>query len=293
MAWVEVHITTTANQADEIGEQLTELGASALTTQDAGNQPVYEPALGSIPTWPETTIIGLFDAEQNLAPILHYLREQQTRGHILHFQQNALADEDWERRCLADFKPMQFGERLWICPTWETPPHPQAVNIILDPGLAFGTGTHATTALCLEWLETHIQPGSYIIDYGCGSGILGIAALKLGAQHVLAIDHDPQALEETQQNCDRNQITTQQLTTSLPGKTISAPVDLVIANILAQPLITLAPYLADLVKVQGQILLSGILAEQAEEVAQAYRPWFDMQPAEYKEEWVKLTGIRQ
>lgn len=294
MAWLEVHIQTTAPAADEIGDTLLSFGAHALTLKDAGDQPIFEPTLHQVPAlWPDTTLIGLFDLETAIEPVIAYLDAQQRDGTIRHYTLQPLADEDWERRCLDSFKPMCFGNRLWICPSWLTPPDPQAVNVVLDPGLAFGTGTHPTTALCLAWLDEHIQGGETIIDYGCGSGILAIAALKLGADRAIAIDHDNKALETTTENAQLNQISSPKLTTYLPENDPGQPADLLIANILAQPLIQLAPRLATLVKPQGKILLSGILREQAELVIAAYTPWFNMQPPVFNEEWVRLNGIRQ
>lgn len=292
MAWLELHITTSAEFVDVLGEQLTELGAQALTLRDAGNQPVYEPAPGEIPVWQQTTLVSLFDDQHEMTPVLQYLQTQQTAGLLSTFRLETLPDQEWERICLQDFKPLQFGQRLWICPSWQTPPDPNAVNVILDPGLAFGTGTSPTTALCLEWLETNIKPGMHVIDYGCGSGILALAALKLGAQQVLAVDYDTQALLATRENGLRNQFTSPQLETFLPEDFPSQPVDLVVANILAKSLIELAATLSQLVKPQGQILLSGILHDQAELVMETYRPWFLLNPPVQKDGWIRLVGVK-
>jgi ribosomal protein L11 methyltransferase len=294
MAWLEVHIATNAKAADEIGDELSSLGAQALTMKDAGDQPIFEPALNKAPTlWPEITLVGLFDDQEDMDPVVSYLEQQRSAGSVNGFTIEPLADEDWERRCLDSFKPICFGKRLWVCPSWLTPPEPSAVNVILDPGLAFGTGTHPTTSLCLEWLDENIKSGETIIDYGCGSGILAIAALKLGARVADAVDHDEKALETTRENAILNQISDSQLKIYLPEAFSGQPVDLMIANILAQPLITLAPLLANFVKIGGKILLSGILKEQAEQVSAAYRPWFAMQAPVFKEEWTRLVGIRQ
>jgi ribosomal protein L11 methyltransferase len=293
MAWQEIHITTTAIYVDTLTEHLTEFGAQACTLLDAGDQPIYEPTPNqSTPVWPDVKLISLFDSEQDITAVYAYLNTQQAAGAIIEFSTNFLADENWERRCLDDFHPMQFGKRLWICPSWSTPPDAQAINIILDPGLAFGTGTHPTTALCLEWLDENFSAGQSVIDYGCGSGILALAALKLGASSVLAIDHDDKALLATQENAARNHITSG-LETCLPDAHPEQKVDLLIANILAQPLLELATKLAKLVKPGGKILLSGILKEQSGQVNHAYSPWFDMQPIVFKGEWARLSGVRQ
>jgi ribosomal protein L11 methyltransferase len=294
MAWIELHISTTAKYADGIGEQLNSFGAQALTMKDAGDRPIYEPALNRTPAvWPETIIVGLFDDQENLQPVVTYLEKLQNAGNIKHFEQQPLPDEDWERRCLDSFVPIRCGKRLWICPSWQTPPEPDAVNVILDPGLAFGTGTHPTTFLCLEWLDANIKGGETVIDYGCGSGILAVAALKLGATYAAGVDHDPEALKASRENAEVNFLTAKQLEISLPESFKSPEVDLVIANILAKPLIEFAPMLANYVKTGGRILLSGILFEQSEAVSAVYTQWFEMQPAVFKEEWSCLSGIKR
>lgn len=290
MAWIELHLTTSKDHVSLLSDQLTLLGAEAVTFKDAANQPIYEPALNSTPIWQETIVVGLFDDQQAMDAILDYIEKQKTAGLLKQFEVKLLADQDWERSCLVDFKPLSFGKHLWICPSWLTPPDPSAVTVILDPGLAFGTGTHAATALCLEWLEANIQSGETAIDYGCGSGILGLAALKLGASYVKAVDYDQQALVATRQNAIRNHYTSAQLETFLPDELVTEPVDVVIANILAQPLIDLAPRLASFVKPGGRILLSGILIEQAEKVTAAYEPWFVMKAPVVQGDWVRLEG---
>jgi ribosomal protein L11 methyltransferase len=293
MAWQEIHITTTSIYVDTLTEHLTEFGAQACTMEDAGNQPIYEPTPNqSTPVWPDIKLVSLFDSDQDITAVSAYLKTQKAAGAIIEFHATQLADENWERRCLEDFKPMQFGKRLWVCPSWLTPPDADAINIILDPGLAFGTGTHPTTALCLEWLAENVSAGQSVIDYGCGSGILALAALKLGASSALCIDHDDKALLATHENAARNHITTG-LETGLPNSVKDQKVDILIANILAQPLLELATNLAKLVKPGGKILLSGILKEQSEQINQAYSPWFSMQPIVFKGEWCRLTGVRQ
>lgn len=295
MAWVELHICTTAKHADKIGHQLTAYGAQALTMQDAGDVPVFGGAFNRTPAlWPETKLTGLFDDQQDLTPLTDYLAEEQAAGHLQTFTVSALPDEDWERRCLDSFQPLCFGKRLWVCPSWQEPPDPNAVNVILDPGLAFGTGTHPTTSVILDWLDENIQSGETLIDYGCGSGILAIAALKLGARHAIAVDLDPKALTATLDNAELNQIPTNRLKIcSATDFNPTEKVDLIVANILAQPLIQLAPVLAGYVKNQGIILLSGILNAQTAEISKIYNKFFHMEVPVSKEEWSLLKGIRR
>lgn len=295
MAWIELHINTTAKHADKIGSHLTANGAQALTLKDAGNVPVFGMAFNRTPPlWPETTIVGLFDDNNDLTSVTDYLAQEQAAGHLQNFTVQPLPDEDWERRCLDSFQPICFGKRLWVCPSWHTPPDPNAVNVILDPGLAFGTGTHATTSVCLDWLDASFEAGQTVIDYGCGSGVLAIAALKLGASHAIAVDLDPKALIATEENAKANHLSPDSL--EIYASTAFEPtqkVDLVMANILAQPLIQLGPLLASYVKPLGRILLSGILIEQADKISQTYSQWFNMEVPVFKEEWAFLTGIRQ
>jgi len=290
MPWKELHITTSAAHAAELSDQLSEWGALAVTFQDAGNQPIYEPSPDHPLLWQETIVTGLFEHTASLEPIINTLENQTT---IKNIHPQDVPDEDWERRCLDQFKPVCFGSRLWICPSWHALPDPQAPHVILDPGLAFGTGSHPTTALCLTWLAENLQSGQTVIDYGCGSGILAIAALKLGAKNAIAVDHDPQALLATQENAERNAIDSKQLIT-LPAnkKPLPAP-DILIANILAQPLITLAPYFSSLTKTGSQIILSGILQDQITDIISAYTPWFVIKTPVFNEEWVRLEGIRK
>lgn len=293
MTWLEFHITTTSEHAHQMSDRLVLLGAQAVTLRDAGNQPIYEPAPNTSPIWQEVIVVGLFDSNEPMEPIGTYLEEQREVGLLKKFELHRVADEDWTRRCLDSFKPMQFGSRLWICPSWLQPPDPKAVNVILDPGLAFGTGTHPTTALCLEWLDKHIHSQDIVIDYGCGSGILSIAALKLGAKKVFAIDHDPQALEATHHNAERNNLGSPALETLSPNQFIKQQAEVLIANILAQPLVDFAPLFASFVRPNGKLLLSGVLSDQVEAVLNAYNPWFNMEKPVQKEEWVRLSGVRK
>lgn len=295
MSWLEIHIKTTNDHAHALGDELAFIGAQAVTFHDAGDQPIYEPDPNAMALWPETVIVGLFNYTTNMQPIIGFLEQQQAHGLIHQFHIEHVADRDWERICLEHFKPIQCGKRLWICPSWHTPPDSAAVNVILDPGLAFGTGTHPTTFMCLEWLDTHITGQEQVIDYGCGSGILGIAAIKLGAQHVLAIDNDPQALQATTQNSQRNHIEKHALSTHFPNeiKQLDVKCDILIANILMQPLIELAAHFATLSQSQSKILLSGILVEQVDLIREAYQPWFNLTETKARGEWALLAGTHK
>ena len=291
MSWQQLTFSTTAQAAERLNELLLETEALAVTLQDAADEPIFEPALGTTPLWGQTELVALFGAEEDLQQIIQQL--QAAFGQLPPYHISQVAEQNWERAWMDEFKPMQFGQRLWICPSWCEPVDPSAVNLLLDPGLAFGTGTHPTTRLCLEWLDANPPIDSQVIDYGCGSGVLALAALKLGAKITYALDNDPQALLATEDNAKRNQINPRQLKTLSPEQPIAAPVDVLLANILAQPLIELAEKFASLIKPQGTIILSGILQEQADKVSQAYQPWFTLQTVKQLDEWVRLVGIRK
>jgi ribosomal protein L11 methyltransferase len=287
MAWVQFICHTSPEKAETLSEALSECGAAAVTFEDDADQPIYEPDLGETPLWADTRLTALFDAENSEQSVLDMLAAMLPE--VPRFRVEAVEDKDWEREWMANFQPIQFGDKLWIVPSWHKAPDEQAVNILLDPGLAFGTGTHATTALCLNWLDQADLKGKYVIDYGCGSGILAIAAALLGAERVIGVDTDPQALEATRENARRNGV---EVEAYLPGNCPDEPCDLLLANILAGPLQNLAPRFANLCKPNTQLVLSGILQSQADEVAESYAPWFTMQPAVSREDWVRLTGER-
>ncbi len=277
---------------EPLSEELSEAGALAVTLQDSGDEPLYEPPLGETALWSGNYVTALFETQSDVDVALARMRASCGEGKLPVFTIEELEEQVWERVWMDDFHPIRFGSRLWIVPSWTDAPDPEAVNILLDPGLAFGTGTHPTTALCLEWLDQNTNlTGQQVIDYGCGSGILAIAAAKLGAKQVIAIDHDAQALEATIDNAQKNSVQTL-IVVKFPEEAEVEPVDVVIANILAKPLIELAAELASRVKVGGEIALSGILSEQADAVARAYSPWFDIKPAVQKEGWVLLFGVR-
>jgi len=291
MPWIQLIFEAREEQTNALADALSEVGALAVTLQDGADQPLFEPPPGATPLWSQTRVIGLFEANTVLDSVTQRLGTMLGPEPLPPWRAEALEDKDWEREWMDNYQPIRFGKRLWIVPSWHTPPQADAVNILLDPGLAFGTGTHPTTALCLEWLDAHLQPGIEVMDYGCGSGILAIAALLLGASKAIAVDNDPQALLASRNNASNNGVA-DRLLIAAPGQFDTAGVDLLLANILAQPLISLAPQFATLVKPGAQILLSGILQEQASSVCDAYAPWFDMDGPVVREDWVCLSGIR-
>lgn len=275
-------------------DALLAAGAASITLEDAGDDPVLEPPPGSTPLWPRVRMKALFDATVDPDELLANLRASLT-AQLPDTTFERIADRAWEREWLKDFRPMRFGQRLWICPGGQRPQLDGSVApviIELDPGLAFGTGTHPTTALCLEWLDSASLPGRFVVDYGCGSGVLAIAALKLGASAVLAIDIDPQALLATRENAARNNVA-ERLTVGGPSEAQQAPTDVLLANILAEPLLELAPAFAERVAAGGAIVLSGILPSQAAPVASRYAAWFDMRPATVRDDWALLYGVRR
>jgi ribosomal protein L11 methyltransferase len=270
-----------------VEDALFAIGALSVTLEDAADDPILEPAPGALPLWPTVNIKALFAAETHQQLVLRALQTQlQAALPTHHFE--LLADRPWEREWLKDFHVMQFGKHLWICPDGQRPADPDAVIVDLDPGLAFGTGTHPTTAICLQWLDEHAPLHGHVIDYGCGSGILAIAALKLGATHADAVDIDPQALLASRDNAQRNGVS-ESLTVSLSDRELR-PAALLLANILAGPLEALASRLAALTQAQGYIVLSGVLAEQAAAVQNCYAAWFDMDPIVLQGDWARLSG---
>ncbi|WP_165856180.1 50S ribosomal protein L11 methyltransferase [Marinobacter sp. JSM 1782161] len=296
MRWIQVRVPSDPEHADLLEDILMEAGADAVTMEDAADQPLYEPDPGSTPLWGSTRVTGLFNADIGIDAIRSLIANayhQQTQQELGEIEVLLLEDKDWERAWMDDFQPLRFGKRLWIVPSWHDVPDVEAANLMLDPGLAFGTGTHPTTALCLEWLDGQAMEGTQVTDYGCGSGILGLAALLLGAKHVIGVDTDPQALEASRDNARRNSVEDSKLDLYLPGQDPDTQADVLLANILAQPLIGLAGRLAQLVRNGGDIVLSGILSDQAREVMEAYEPWFVMDEPVEREDWVRLTGRRR
>ena len=271
-------------------DALFELGAVAVTLGDAADDPVLEPAPGETPLWPTVVVKAIFAATTDPRAIAAALAVALPGAPPAHFE--VLPDKAWEREWLRDFRPMRFGRRLWVCPGGLPVDDPDAVRIELDPGLAFGTGTHPTTALCLEWLASQPLAGRQVVDYGCGSGILGIAAARLEAAAVRAIDIDPQALTATRDNAGRNGVD-RRLTVTGDPELATGGTDVLVANILAGPLVELAPRFAAAVRPGGRLALSGLLVEQAATVTAAYRPWFDIDTTATRDGWALLAGLRR
>ena len=289
MAWVQISVDVSGDQVDEVSEAFSTIGALSVTVLDAGDEPLLEPAPGETPLWSNTRIIALFDAAQDVVELKQQLQSV-LDAPLPDFLSEPLEDRDWSNTWRDTFGAMQFGERLWVCPVGESPSGSDAIVVHMDPGMAFGTGTHATTAMCLRWLDAHSPLNQSVIDYGCGSGILAIAAHKLGADNVVAVDIDPQALQATQENARRNDCDIEVLHPEALGKRSA---DLVVANILANPLIELAEGMARRVHTGGRLILTGILAEQAEAVMAAYEDCFDFAAPMCREEWVLLEGLKQ
>lgn len=268
MSWVQLHIAADAETAPAIGDVLGEAGAVAVTFADAGDEPLLQQTTEALGLWSHTRVTGLFEASTDMAPVI--ARLETALGQRPAFDLETVADQDWTRSWMDRFQPMHFGGRLWIVPSWQQAPDAQAANVVLDPGQAFGTGTHASTALCLRWLAEQDLNGKTVIDYGCGSGILAIAALKLGARTAVGTDTDPVALAVSCENAARNGVA-DRYRTALPGElSAAADADIVLANILAEPLIALADTLQALLKPGGWLVLAGLLAEQAQTVMAAY-----------------------
>lgn len=291
MAWQQFSCQTSSLYQDKLSEYLESVGAVSVTYQDAGDQPVLEPLPGETPLWDQLIVTALFEADDDLSTVFTHI-ETTSDWQVAKIDLQVLEDQDWERAWMDDFHPMQFGQNLWIYPSWAEIPDDDSVKILLDPGLAFGTGTHPTTSLCLEWLDGNPPVGKSVIDYGCGSGILAIAAIKLGADKVVATDIDEQALIATQDNMQRNQIPDEKIIGYLPEAMPQAKVDLLLANILSGPLVELSSIFADLVKPGGQLVLSGILHDQTESILDAYSPFFEDLSVKRQDDWIRVSGIR-
>jgi ribosomal protein L11 methyltransferase len=293
MSWRQLSLTCQANQLAEVEDLLMELGALSISLSDAGDEPIYEPLPGDNPIWPESIVSATFAEDSDPEQIAQLLMARLPAGLTQSVKHDSFQDRDWQQAYRQHFKPLQCAPSLWIVPSWIEPPDPQATIVQLDPGLAFGTGSHPTTALCLAWLAEQQLENLELIDFGCGSGILAIAAIKLGAGRVLAVDIDQQALDACQSNMEMNAITNRQIQVSLPEAMAADRVDLLMANILSGPLVELSSRFADLVKPDGKIVLSGILISQLQDIKSAYRELFELGPERVDGEWVCIGGSRR
>jgi len=287
MQWIQLIIPCSRLYSADVESAALEAGALSVTLQDAADQPILEPAVGETPLWDDCVMTALFSSKIDT----NNVNEQMTTylSGTINARWEQLEDKDWSQEWKQHFQPLKCGDRLWICPSWIAPPDLNAVNLSLDPGLAFGTGSHPTTHLCLRWLDQQDLKGKIVIDYGCGSGILGIAALLLGAKQVIAVDNDPQALLASRDNAQRNNIAASRLSTYLPDDvpaTICA--DVMVANILASPLISLAPKLCAMTKPKGLLCLAGLLENQIDAVSEPYLEQFTFSSPSIESEWAQL-----
>lgn len=289
MPWLELRVETTAQEYQYIEDALFSVGALSVTTIDAKDSPIYEPDPDQPPIWPNPILVGLFDSDVDSSAVQNKflsfcdIAESSFRWEILE-------DRVWETEWMDHFQPMCFGDNFWVYA--EHVAKPEATTLLLDPGLAFGTGTHPTTALCLEWVVENNCSNKIIIDYGCGTGLLGIAALLRGGSYASFVDIDPQALTATKQNLEKNQIDAIKYDIYLPTSFEREPADILLANILSGPLVELAESIARLVKKGGSVCLSGILHGQKHEILSAYQPWFNNLAVKQSGDWLRITGTR-
>ena len=292
MTWWQFSVSCQASELEHVENLMLENGALSLSLTDAGDEPIYEPLPGDSPVWSESIVTATFEASVDAEAIRQQLSAVMPAHLATGLRFQPLQDQDWDLAYRQHLQPLQCAENLWVVPSWLEPPDPDATVIRLDPGMAFGTGAHSTTSLCLSWLADHPLSGCSVIDYGCGSGILAIAACKLGADRVLAVDIDPQALSACDSNRAMNDIPDNQIDICLPDDMQSFESDLLIANILARPLVELAPRFASLIRTGGQILLSGILKTQLKEIQSAYGPFFELDSERNDEDWISISGKR-
>lgn len=298
MTWLKLQFRDILpDAATPLEDGLMALGAQAVTLEDAADQPLFEPDIGTTPLWQTSVLTALFPVETDVDALIVALQQQLPQpafSELPSWRSELLEEKDWIRAWMDHYHPIQFGERLWICPSWLSPPDPNAVNLLLDPGLAFGTGTHQTTALCMRWLNDHDVSDQTILDFGCGSGVLGIAALLLGARHMIGVDIDPQAVTATRMNADRNAIEPSRYDVWLPeALPVEVQADTVLANILAGPLIALRPTLLAHLRPGGWLVMSGVIRSQVSDVVAAYQSDLAEIEVTYEDDWARIAGRRQ
>jgi len=293
MPWQQLICRTSKAHQENINDLMEEHNVLSVTIQDAEDNPVLEPLPGETPLWNKLIITALFEEDADLKPLVSQLNANKETWDISNIATEILEDQIWERAWMENFHPMQFGDNLWIYPSGYEIPDDDSVKILLDPGLAFGTGTHPTTALCLEWLDQNPPNGLIAIDYGCGSGVLAIAAIKLGAKHVVATDIDPQAITATLDNMQRNTIAIEKISRCLPEDCPATPVDLLIANILSGPLVELYPTLNALIVNGGTLVLSGILEEQQDDIINTYSTSFNNIQVNVLDGWIRVSATKK
>ncbi|MBL8427220.1 MAG: 50S ribosomal protein L11 methyltransferase [Dechloromonas sp.] len=295
MAWQNICFLTDASHAEPMCDALLEAGALSASIEDADagtpdEQPQFgEPGSVNTPGWMHSKVVVLLEPDADIAGVLGEAARAIGLPDVPAYTVEAVAEQNWVQLTQSQFDPIHVSERLWIVPSWHESPDPAAINLILDPGMAFGTGSHPTTRLCLEWLERHVTAGCSVLDYGCGSGILAIAAARLGAGSVAGVDIDPQAVEAARANAERNGVAALFADSAEP---VAGEYDVVVANILSNPLRVLAPAICAHVRPGGRLALSGILREQVDEIIAIYAQWIPLQVADTREDWVCLSGIR-
>lgn len=295
MSWQNVSFLTDASHAEPMCDALLEAGALSASIEDADagtpdEQPQFgEPGSVTTPGWNHSKVVVLLEPDADVAAILGEAAKAIGLPGVPEISVEPLAEQNWVQLTQSQFDPIRVSERLWIVPSWHESPDPAAINLILDPGMAFGTGSHPTTRLCLEWLERNVSEGCTVLDYGCGSGILAIAAARLGATHVAGVDIDPQAVDAAKANAERNGVTALFADSAAP---VAGEYDVVVANILSNPLRVLAPAICAHVRSGGRLALSGILREQADEIIAIYAQWMPLQVADVREDWVCLAGTK-
>ncbi len=291
MSWIQLSLEIAEHEAELASDLFSEAGAVSVSFEDAGNQPLFQVGIDEVGLWQSVKVIGLFATEVDVDAVELLLSSQLEGINSFNWQHEQLDDQVWEVAWKDHFKPMRFGERLWVCPTNAEIPSADALCIRMEPGLAFGTGTHPTTALCLEWLDGQHLQSKTVIDFGCGSGVLGIAAALLGAEHVWAVDVDPDAVDACNENAHKNSVSSM-IDVCLAKDFQTDKVDLVLANILANPLIELKPTLTNMIVSQGKLVLSGILENQADMIIQEYESDFRFGEVAEVDGWVRLVGTK-